>query len=211
MQISRPTLREAVRVLVDSGLIAVRRGAGGGMFVATELVPPDLLARRRELRISEVAQVLEARRVLEPRVAALAAMRAGEDDFRALERTIDEQRRLASAGDVVESGNEDRFLALDVRFHLAIARASGNGMLVGLVRQLYRDLEIARDMAMHHETVPGWVIDVHERTLAAIRSGDLEAVDRVMDEHLAGLERTWEQETGRALLRPVPEFLVRRS
>ena len=211
MQISRPTLREAVKVLVDSGLIAVRRGAGGGMFVATELVPPDLLARRRELRISEVAQVLEARRVLEPRVAALAAMRAGEEDFRVLERTIDEQRRLASAGDVVESGNEDRFLALDVRFHLAIARASGNAMLVGLVRQLYRDLEIARDMAMHHETVPAWVIDVHERTLGAIRSGDLEAVDRVMDEHLAGLERTWEQETGRALLRPVPEFLVRRS
>jgi GntR family transcriptional repressor for pyruvate dehydrogenase complex len=64
---------------------------------------------------------------------------------------------------------------------------------------------------MHHETVPAWVIAVHERTLAAIRSGDLEAVDRVMDEHLAGLERTWEQETGRALLRPVPEFLVRRS
>jgi DNA-binding FadR family transcriptional regulator len=211
MQISRPTLREAVKVLVDSGLVAVRRGAGGGMFVVTELVPPELLARRRELRISEVAQVLEARRVLEPRVAALAAMRAGDEDFRALERTIDEQRRLAAAGGVVASGNEDRFLALDVRFHLGIARASGNAMLVGLVRQLYRDLEIARDMAMHHETVPDWVIDVHERTLAAIRSGDLEAVDRVMDEHLAGLERTWEQETGRALLRPVPEFLLRRS
>jgi DNA-binding FadR family transcriptional regulator len=50
-------------------------------------------------------------------------------------------------------------------------------------------------MAMHHETVPEWVLDVHERTLAAIRSGDLDAVDRVMDEHLAGLERTWAQET----------------
>jgi DNA-binding FadR family transcriptional regulator len=88
-----------------------------------------------------------------------------------------------------------------VRFHLALARASGNAVLVALVRQLYRDLEIARDMAMHHETVPEWVIDVHERTLGAVRSGDHDAVDRVMDEHLAELERTWETETGRPPLR----------
>lgn len=211
MRISRPTLREAIKVLQDSGLVEVRRGAGGGMFVATELVPPELLASRRDMRIGEVAQVLEARRVLEPRVAALAAMRAGEDDFRAMERTIADQRELIADGDLLREGRADRFLALDVRFHLAIARASGNTMLVGLVRQLYRELEIARDTAMHHATVPEWVIDVHERTLAAIRSGDLEAVDRVMDEHLAELERTWEQETGRSLVRPTPGFLVRRS
>jgi GntR family transcriptional repressor for pyruvate dehydrogenase complex len=210
MQISRPTLREAVKVLQDSGLIDVRRGAGGGMFVATELVPPDLLAKRRELRISEVAHVLEARRVLEPRVAQLAAMRAGDAEYQAMERTIADQRALVAAGSILLEGREDRFLALDIRFHLAIARASGNAMLVALVRQIYRDLEIARDMAMHHETVPDWVIDVHERTLAAIRSGDLDAVDRVMDEHLSELERTWETETGRSLVRPTPDFLIRR-
>jgi len=159
------------------------------MFVATELVPPDLVAKRRELRISEVAQVLEARRVLEPRVAQLAAMRAGEEDYHAMERTVADQRALVAAGSILLEGREDRFLALDIRFHLAIARASGNAMLVGLMRQIYRDLEIARDMAMHHETVPEWVIDVHERTLEAIRARDLDAVDRVMDEHLGALER----------------------
>jgi GntR family transcriptional regulator, transcriptional repressor for pyruvate dehydrogenase complex len=211
MQISRPTLREAVKVLQDSGLIDVRRGAGGGMFVATEIVPPELLKRRRDLRIHEVAQVLEARRVLEPRVAQLAAARATAHDFASMERTIMDQRAILASGDLMREGREDRFLALDVRFHLAIARASGNATLVGLVRSLYHDLEIARDMAMHHETVPEWVIDIHERTLAAIRSGDLDAVDRVMDEHLAELERTWETETGQALVRPTPDFLVRRS
>jgi len=76
------------------------------------------------------------------------------------------------------------------------------------VRQLYRELEIARDMAMHHELVPDWTISIHEQTLAAIRSGDLEKVEHVMDEHLGQLERTWEQETGRALVRPTPEFLL---
>src|SRR3954452_8863088 len=130
MQISRPTLREAVKVLQDSGLIDVRRGAGGGMFIATELVPPDLVAERRDMRIHEVAQVLEARRVLEPRVAQLAAMRASEADFDAMQRTIDDQRQIVAEGDILQEGREDRFLALDVRFHLALARATDNTVLV---------------------------------------------------------------------------------
>ena len=208
MQISRPTLREAVKVLQDSGLVEVRRGSGGGMFVSTELVPPELLANRRDMRIGEVAQVLEARRLLEPRVAQLAAMRAGDDDFQAMERSIEDMRALVERGPLGHAGRTDRFLQLDVQFHLGIARATGNAMIVTLVRQLYRELEIARDMAMHHELVPDWTIAVHVRTLGALRSGDLAAVDLVMDEHLAQLEKTWEQETGRALVRPTPEFLL---
>ena len=210
MQISRPTLREAVKVLHDSGLVEVRRGSGGGMFVSTDLVPPELIAHRRDMRIGEVAQVLEARRLLEPRVAQLAAMRAADDDLQAMERSIEDMRALVreGGGSVLSGGREDRFLQLDVQFHLGIARGTGNEMLVSLVRQLYRELEIARDMAMHHELVPDWTIEIHERTLAAIRSGDLERLDAVMDEHLAQLERTWEQETGRRLVRPTPDFLL---
>ena len=48
MQISRPTLREAVKVLVDAGLLEVRRGPGGGMFVATDVVGLELVRQRFE-------------------------------------------------------------------------------------------------------------------------------------------------------------------
>ncbi len=201
MQISRPTLREAVKVLQDSGLVEVRRGAAGGIFVATELVPPELLVHRREMRLGEVAQVLEARRLLEPQVARLAAQRGSQPDFAAMAATIAGQRELVAAGSILAEGREDRFLALDVRFHLALARATGNDVLVSLVRALYRDLEIARDMALHYEPVPEWSLAIHEQTLAALRSGDLERVAAVMDEHLGQVERTWEQETGRPLTR----------
>ena len=47
-----------------------------------------------------------------------------------------------------------------------------------------------------------------QRTLAAVRSGDLGEVEAVMDEHLGQLERTWEEETARALIRPMPDFLL---
>src|SRR3954466_15537246 len=62
MQISRPALREAVKVLVDAGLLEVRRGPGGGMFVASDVVGVELVRHRSSLRLGEAAGVRGARR-----------------------------------------------------------------------------------------------------------------------------------------------------
>jgi GntR family transcriptional regulator, transcriptional repressor for pyruvate dehydrogenase complex len=141
--------------------------------------------------------VLEARRMLEPRVAQLAAERATEEDFEALERSIEAMHELVDDG--WHARHEDRFLQLDVQFHLAIARAAGNPTVETLMRMLFRQLEIARDMAMHVPLVPEWTIAVHERTLGALRSGDPDEVAAVMDEHLGQLERTYEEEPARVV------------
>lgn len=197
MEISRPTLREAVKVLVDAGVLEVRRGPGGGMYVATDVVPTELVRHSASLRLAEIAPVLEARRMLEPQVARLAAERATEQDFEALERSIDAMRRLVAGG--WHARHEDRFLQLDVQFHLALARAAANPTVETLMRTLFRQLEIARDMAMHIPLVPEWTIDIHERTLAALRGGDPDEVASVMDEHLGQLERTTEREPDRVV------------
>jgi DNA-binding FadR family transcriptional regulator len=197
MEISRPTLREAVKVLVEAGVLEVRRGPGGGMYVATDVVPTDLVRHSASLRLAEIAAVLEARRLLEPRVAQLAAERATEADFEALERSIEAMRRLV--GDGWHPRHEDRFLQLDVQFHLALARAAGNPTVETLMRLLLRQLEIARDMAMHVPLIPEWTIGIHERTLAALRSGEADEVEAVMDEHLGQLERTYEGEPDRVV------------
>jgi GntR family transcriptional repressor for pyruvate dehydrogenase complex len=205
MQISRPTLREAVRVLADAGVLEVRTGSSGGIFVASDYVPLELLRSKSDLRLGEVAGVLEARRLIEPRVAQLAAVNAREEDFAELQRIIDAQKALLAAGDVL--ANEDRFLQLDTQFHVRIARATGNSTIVSLMRTLLRRLEIARDLALHEPPIPAWVVDVHERTLAAIRSADHARIEQVMDEHLAAMEQAWERATDRVLVRPVPDFL----
>jgi GntR family transcriptional repressor for pyruvate dehydrogenase complex len=197
MEISRPTLREAVKVLVDAGVLEVRRGPGGGMYVATDVVPTDLVRHSASLRLAEIAAVLEARRMLEPQVALLAAERAGDEDFAAMERSIEAMRRIVEGG--WHQRHEDRFLQLDVQFHLALARAAGNPTVETLMRILLRQLEIARDMAMHVPLVPEWTIAIHERTLAALRSGEADEVEAVMDEHLGQLERTYEGEPDRVV------------
>jgi GntR family transcriptional regulator, transcriptional repressor for pyruvate dehydrogenase complex len=197
--VSRPTLREAIRTFVDAGVIAIRRGPGGGMVVATDLLPPALLAERRELRLSEVSAVLEARRVLEPGVAQLAAVHATPEDFDAMEHTLDLQLQHAH--------DWERLLQLDTRFHLDMARASHNPTLVGLVKPLFRKLEVARDMALRGPHVAAWTLDIHRRTIDALREGDPATIAIVMDEHLRTAEDAWAEETGAASRRVIPPGL----
>jgi DNA-binding FadR family transcriptional regulator len=156
--------------------------------VASDVVPVELVRQRSWDRLDEVAPVLEARRMIEPGVAQLAAQRATPEDLAALERSIAAMRAIVERGYGAE--DEDRFLQLDMQFHLALARASGNPTVETLMRTVLRQLEIARDMAMHLPMVPAWTIAIHERTLAAVAGGDPDAVAAVMDEHLGQLEQT---------------------
>jgi DNA-binding FadR family transcriptional regulator len=167
------------------------------------LIPRGLLETSFEVRIGEVSGVLEARRLLEPRVAQLAGVYATEDDFQRMQRTIDQQRQHPE--------DRDRFLQLDMRFHHAIARATRNATVIALMHLLLERLQIARDMAIRNPHEPEHAIRIHEATLAAIMSRDPDVIEEAMDEHLSFLERIWEQESGRARLRRVPDFLLSRD
>jgi GntR family transcriptional repressor for pyruvate dehydrogenase complex len=190
MRVSRPTLREAVKILVEVGAVAVRPGRTGGTFVRSELVPRQALEQRSRLRLSDVATVLEARRALEPPVAQVAALHAGERDFATMAEVIALHERAPDRAHVGQ---------FDLRFHLAIARATKNPTLVTMVKLLQRDLEIVRDMANRDPFDHRWTITIHRATLGAIRGGDPRRIDEVMDEHLSFLERVWEEETGLGL------------
>jgi DNA-binding FadR family transcriptional regulator len=198
LEVSRPTLREALRLLSEAGVVEVLPGPRGGTFVRSDVVPPDLLGAPPRLRLGEVADVLQARRLFEPHVAQLAALYASAEDFDAMRWTIEQQRR--------HSRDRARFLQLDHRFHLALARATRNSIVVSLMRQLLRHLSVAQEMAIRRPHEPDWAIAIHERTLQAIMGGDSAAIDAAMDEHLAFLEQIWAEETGREPLRRVPVF-----
>ena len=194
MQISRPTLREAIRVLSGAGVLAARRGPGGGTFVDSEVIPVELLHAQSDLLIGEVAGVLEARRVLEPRVAQLAAIHATDEDFAALRRVIERQRLYTSEDQRTE------FLQLDLRFHLTIAQATHNGTILAFMKTLLTQLEIAWDMAIRGPHEPEQMIEIHEQTLRALMSRDPAAIEEVMDQHMSWLEKFWQEETGQTPL-----------
>lgn len=196
LAVSRPTIREGTRLLVEAGVLEVRPGAGGTV-VASDDVPLDTALPVPAISIGEVAGVLEARRLLEPGVAQLAARYARDADFAFLQSTIDATREA--------SEDPDRFQALDMRFHIGIARSTGNATLLRLVKQLTGTLWAARRLLPGYGLDdPDFTIDIHERTLAALMSRDPETIADVMNEHLAHLENTWQREAGRTAPRPLP-------
>jgi DNA-binding FadR family transcriptional regulator len=206
MRISRPSLREAIQLLRDIGVLEARRGPGGGIFVTSTDIPRDLLRSKVELRADEVRSVLEARRLLEPRVAHLAAVHATEEDFTRMQATLNAQKDMLDQGTYRD--DPERFAVQDVHFHLRMAAATHNSTIVELMRTLQGRLEFARDFISHQDDNRLWVIDIHQRTLSAIRLADHRQIETVMEEHIRELELAWERTTESSMVRTLPDFLV---
>ena len=128
--VSRPTLREAFRILETENLISVKRGSRGGARVTQ----PNLSVAARyvglllQVQGTTIADVYEARMVLEPACARLLARRRTKQDLADLSATVDELRGVVEAGQdkVPEPG---RWSSLAYRFHELILQRCGNKTL----------------------------------------------------------------------------------
>ncbi|HEV7566288.1 MAG TPA: FCD domain-containing protein [Microbacteriaceae bacterium] len=206
MRVSRRTIREAIDVLADAGVLSVSSGPAGGTRVASLWIPDSLTSDSDELSISQIFETLEARRVIEMRVAQLASLRATEADFTIMRQTIELQRMHHEDRWRVAQGN--------AIFHRQLWRSAGNAQLESSMRSIYRRLSpaffnaIERDRSSHASNV---AVDLHQETLDAMMLGDPKTMEQVFDRHLSYLERTCEETYGRRRIRPLPDFLVDRS
>ena len=204
--ISKPTLRQGLRVLERSGVLAVRPGKGGGIFVTSELLPYDVVSVNVGLETENVIEILRGRRILETAVAYEASTAATPADIEELQRTI---RLLRESG-----GERQRFTRGDAMFHQALAHASHNRLLVEAMRLVARQLAPLRDMLLRDATDVDRMVDVHTRQLRAIRNQERAALDTVLDEHFRMLEdrfadslgQTWSALFGAGRARPAPPF-----
>jgi GntR family transcriptional repressor for pyruvate dehydrogenase complex len=128
--VSRPTLREAFRILETESLIIVRRGARGGAQVTapTLSVAARYVGLLLQMQGSTIVDVYEARMVVEPVCARLLAERRTEEDLADLRACIDELRELVGTADprTPEAGHWARLAS---RFHELILQRSGNRTL----------------------------------------------------------------------------------
>jgi GntR family transcriptional regulator, transcriptional repressor for pyruvate dehydrogenase complex len=187
--ISKPTLRQALRVLELSGLVDVRRGKTGGIFVATDLVPAVALYSAVKLEERSAIDVLRARRVLERAVAHEATRSATRADFAAIERTIDLLER--------HLGERPSVMRADAMFHRALVRSCRNETIQAAMRGVGRGLAPIRDAYSGGVAYDRQTLDVHRRQLAAIRSRDESELDAVLDEHFRMLETQFAKGIGR--------------
>ena len=132
--VSRPSLREAIQKLVAKGLLVSRQG--GGNYVAAELGSTfsDPLLHLLESNPDAQRDLLEFRHTLEGSCAFYAAQRATPVDHERLRAAFDELQRCYAPNSKASRAEEG---AADARFHLAIAEASHNAVLLHTIRGLF--------------------------------------------------------------------------
>lgn len=136
--ISRGTLREALRVLEQKGLIQIKTGVSGGSVVrgiSTDQVSESLALLIRSRKVS-LQQLAEFREGVEGLVAGLAASRAGKDDLQRLENLLERAAEYLKKGALFW----DAFIRTDEELHLALAEITGNQLYISVLQTVYSNI-----------------------------------------------------------------------
>lgn len=176
--VSRVSVREGLRSLVEAGYLEVHRGAAGGAFV-TELSQP-MQAWRRRLRgqVGELDELVEHRIAIEGHLAYLAALRGTQRDLSAIRGAA---RTMKSAPD--EAGGHREFRRLDTEFHRAVGVAGRNRRLLEAAMQARNEMFLPYDMLSFAEPRDTVLAD-HQAIYQAIRDGDAQRARALMAEHI---------------------------
>ena len=183
MGVSMAALREALRSLQAMGIIEIRHGIGA----CVSRSPLKAISRGFDwsvfLSAEEVDKIMEARQILEVGLARAAATRASEAHLQELANILDAMAMAFRNQD--ESAYEDA----DIRFHLALARASDNPLLVHFAEILLSALEAFIKAVPH--TAAGY--KRHQRVLDAIREHNPRLAEAAMRRLLAVTEAHYQR------------------
>ncbi|MEO3787589.1 FadR/GntR family transcriptional regulator [Actinocorallia sp. B10E7] len=182
--VSRPTLREAFRVLESEGLIELRRGSRTGARV--RIPGPEAVARPAGLLLqlgkATLDDVYAARSAIEPPAARLLALSTDEERYAALEGELEAAR--------ARLGDAERFAAGSARFHLRLVELSGNrtlALMAGMVHEIILRQTQASVRAVEAKGTPGdyaRALRSYEKLVELVRSGDGDAAERFWQQHL---------------------------
>jgi GntR family transcriptional regulator, transcriptional repressor for pyruvate dehydrogenase complex len=174
--VSRTAVREAVKALREKGLVEAY--SGRGTFITNSTLQAVRQSLDRMVRIGRVdgsRHLAEVRAILEPEIAALAAGRIGEDHL----------VRMRKAIEVMEGSRRDAhaFIEADLDFHVALAEAARNPLILSLLDSIVGLLREQRLRIFEVEGGPERGQLHHRRILAAIERRDAQAARQAMREH----------------------------
>ena len=191
-EVSRPTIREAMIALEIQGRVEIRTGSGIYVLARADQAVPKMPDGGADDAGPGPFELIEARLMLEPQAAALAAQRMAAGGVSRLEHAVLEMERLNREGKPAEEA--------DRRFHILLAEATQNSAITQAVELLW-DLRSRMPMWKRlHEVIsileqrPNWTddrraVDDHRRILNAIRARDGEMARQAMEDHLERVRR----------------------
>ena len=181
LEVGRSTLREAIRVLVDKGMLEVRPRSGTRVRERDQWRRLDSDVVRWTLADGPdpalFADLIEARRIFEPEAAALAAKRASARDVALIEQHLHSMAVAAAdnSPDGIEAG-----IAADIAFHTSVLTASGNSVLMEFETVIDTALRAAFRVSAEHTHSQDATIEAHRGVLEAIRLRQPKAARQAM-------------------------------
>jgi GntR family transcriptional repressor for pyruvate dehydrogenase complex len=176
LHISRSTLRQALRTLVQSGHLISVRGRRGGTFVAER---PPLADRDDDALGREALAVLDLRVAIETGAVLLAAERARAAELDRLDHLVE---RMS------EPEEFERYRRADVRFHIGVAEAARSPRLVSAMTEVQGQMSDLIALIAHPEEVLTRSNAQHRRLVGLLRRGDAGRAVQLMREHIKGTE-----------------------
>lgn len=190
--ISRPSVREAIRVLTAMNVVEPRHG--GGTYVTS--LDPRLLARPinflLQIEPGTFLHLFEVRQVLEVAAARLAAPKMTDELVAKLEELADAAAEAPR--------NTARYPELDCELHTKIVEATGNPIYLSLYESIADLLLESRRRTVGTPGARQKAHDEHRAIVAALRDRDPDGAARAMQDHLEGMRKVLED----ALAREVP-------
>jgi GntR family transcriptional regulator, transcriptional repressor for pyruvate dehydrogenase complex len=180
--VSRPTLREALRLLSSSHLVRASKGPGGGIFVAA--TPEEGIGRTVSASVASmleaqsitIDELLETRMLFEVPLVGLAAQRVTDDDVAALHALLAEGEGRPDDAALVAS--------VDERLHRQISAIAGNRLAAAFTAWVVEVLQPPLRELVAPAVVESVVVEQHRDIVRAIERGDPAAAERAMREHL---------------------------
>src|ERR1700761_1910171 len=183
-QTSRLALREALRALEKEGLIIIKRGAGGGAFVADADKALNALADSLNTVVrlgpAKSANLTEMRSILEPETTRLATIRATPEDLTEIEAVVAAQEEELKGGEISRK--------LDMEFHRRVAAAAHNSVMSLVVNAVNQSLRDSILRSKRTEDMRKRVVHYHRDIFEAIRNGDAERAKHVMSAHIVDVQ-----------------------
>src|SRR5436190_2903241 len=180
--VGRSSIREALRMLESQGVIT----GNGGSFAVADVANPLNSSIRLLFALDErtgMHDLFELRRILDCEAAALAAQRHRDQHVREMDAAIAEMDASLRA-----DGRGDRFIDADLRFHIAVAEATGNRLLVHSMQAVRDVVRRALTTVFVIPRSPERAVVEHRGIRAAIAAGDPTRARQEMFDHLVRVE-----------------------
>jgi GntR family transcriptional repressor for pyruvate dehydrogenase complex len=181
--VSRPTLREGLKLLEGGNLIRATKGPGGGIFVAHTAEQglsrslSDSIAMMLQTGSVTLDELLDARLLLEVPLAGRAAYQADATVVARLRQALDTESLIAP-------DDMQAIASADGEIHRIIAAAAGNRMAEALIAWVFEVVQPMLVEVLNGAVVHSAVTEQHEALIAAIEKGDHARAERAMKDHL---------------------------